>query len=258
MAVVGDEGSILINAGPDFLAQVDLLPRPASGNTRRSPVAAVLLTNADLDHVLGLLSMREGAALHLYATDAVRQTLSKAFAIDSLLRSFTDLQWHEVHPSVPFSIAAESHRHIEVRAIFLPATAPLFDRTNEAQIGHSIAYELRDLIDGKRLLVAPDVGEITPELHEALCRADAVLFDGTFWTDDELQRIKPGARTSRAMGHVPIADGSLDVLRSLKATHKSYFHINNTNPILNPASRERSLVESAGIRVEEDGAEWIL
>lgn len=248
----------MINAGPDFLSQVDLLPLPAAETVRRSPIAAVLLTNADLDHVLGLLSMREGAALHIYATDAVRQTLSKAFAIDSLLRSFTDLRWHDVRPGIPFSLDAESHRRIEIRALFLPAKAPLFDRMNDAETGHSIAYELHDQSTGKRLLVAPDVGEITPELREALHAADAVLFDGTFWSDDELQRIKPGARTSRAMGHVPIADGSLDLLRSLKATHKSYFHINNTNPILNPASPERSLVESAGIRVEEDGAEWIL
>lgn len=253
MAIIGADSSVLINAGPDFLSRVDFLPRP-SGNSRQSPVAAVLLTNADLDHVLGLLCMREGAALHLYATDAVRQSLSKAFAIDSLLRSFTDLQWHVVQPTVPFSIAGD----IEVRAIFLPANAPLFDRVNDAETGHSVAYDLHDRETGKRLLVAPDVGEITPELHEALHAADAVLFDGTFWRDDELQRIKPGARTSRAMGHVPIAEGSLDLLRSLKAPYKSYFHINNTNPILNPASPERSLVESAGIRVEEDGAEWIL
>lgn len=256
--MIGHEGSVLINAGPDFLSQVDFLPRPSVGDARCSPVAAVLLTNADLDHVLGLISMREGAALPIYATEAVRQTLSKAFPIDSLLRSFTDLQWHDVQPDVPFFIDAESHRGIEVRAIFLPAGAPLFDRTNDAETGHSVAYALHDLTTGKRLVVAPDVGEVTPELREALHAADAVLFDGTFWSDDELQRIKPGARTSRAMGHVPIADGSLDLLRSLKATHKTYFHINNTNPVLNPASPERSLVESAGIRVEEDGAEWIL
>ena len=248
----------MINAGPDFLSQVDLLPRPSLQDARRSPVAAVLLTNADLDHVLGLISMREGAALHVYATDAVRQTLSKAFDIDSLLRSFTRLVWHDVQPDTPFFIDADSHRDIEIRAIFLPAGVPLFDRTNHAETGHSIAYALHDLTTGKRLVVAPDVGEITPELREALHAADAVLLDGTFWSDEELQRIKPGARTSRAMGHVPIAEGSLDLLRSLKASHKSYFHINNTNPILNPASLERSLVESAGIRVEEDGAEWIL
>jgi pyrroloquinoline quinone biosynthesis protein B len=253
---VGDESSVLINAGPDFLAQVDLLPRPSAGQSRHSPVAAVLLTNADLDHVLGLISMREGPALHAYATDAVRQSLSKAFSIDSLLRSFTDLQWHEVHPTECFRIGALPH--LEFRAIFLPATAPFFDRLNDAATGHSIAYEVHDLTTGKRLVVAPDVGEITDELRTALNTADAVLFDGTFWSDDELQRIKSGARTSRAMGHIPIADGSLDLLRSLKATHKSYFHINNTNPILNPASPERSLVESAGIRVEEDGAEWTL
>lgn len=202
--------------------------------------------------------MREGAALHIYATDAVRQTLSRAFDIDSLLRSFTHLWWHDVVPNVPFFINADFHRDIEFRAIFLPAAAPFFDQANHAETGHSIAYELHDPTSGKRLVVAPDVGEITPELRETLHAADAVLFDGTFWSDDELQRIKPGARTSRAMGHVPIAEGSLDLLRSLKASHKSYFHINNTNPILNPASPERSLVESAGIRVEEDGAEWIL
>jgi pyrroloquinoline quinone biosynthesis protein B len=251
---------LLINAGPDFAAQAESLPRTVEDGMRGSPVAAVLLTNADLDHVLGLISMREGAGLQIYATRAVRQTLTEAVSFDTLLRSFTRVEWHEVQENEPFFVDPESLRHLEVRALFLPASAPLFDRTQHDAIdrGHSLAFEMHDTTTGKRLVIAPDVGEMTPELLAALQRADGILFDGTFWSDDELQRVKSGARTARAMGHLPILDGSLELLGPMKAARKSYFHINNTNPILNPDSPERAAVESAGIRVEEDGTEWIL
>jgi pyrroloquinoline quinone biosynthesis protein B len=260
VALVEERGSVLINAGPDFASQVDRLPRNEAPGKRATPVAAVLLTNADLDHVLGLIAMREGADLHLYATAAVRRTLTAAFPIEALLRAFTEVHWHEVIAHAPFTLASEAHRALEIRALFLPGTPPPFDRASPGKPaeGHSVAYEVHDRATGKRLLVAPDVGAATPELLRALEQADAILFDGTFWSDDELRHVKPGARTAREMGHVPIEAGSLDLLRKLPAPLKSYFHINNTNPILDPTSPERAAVESAGIRVEEDGAEWIL
>ena len=108
------------------------------------------------------------------------------------------------------------------------------------------------------MLVAPDVAEITPELQRALEQADAVLFDGTFWTEDELQKLNPQARTAREMNHLPIVSGSLDVLSKIPARWKVFTHINNTNPILAPDSPERSLVERAGLVVGQDGLEWTL
>jgi pyrroloquinoline quinone biosynthesis protein B len=121
-----------------------------------------------------------------------------------------------------------------------------------------VAYQIEDRKTRARLLVAPDVSAITPELSEALVNSDIVLFDGTFWSSDELQRVRPGARNSEEMGHLPIQGGSLEALGALQAKHKAYFHINNTNPILAPDGPERLAVEAAGVIVGYDGLEFAL
>jgi pyrroloquinoline quinone biosynthesis protein B len=85
-----------------------------------------------------------------------------------------------------------------------------------------------------------------------------ILFDGTFWSDDELAAVRPKARSARKMNHLPICDGSLDFLRQSPARRKIYTHINNTNPILMPGSPERAELEQAGIEVARDGLEIVL
>ncbi len=88
--------------------------------------------------------------------------------------------------------------------------------------------------------------------------ADVVLFDGTFWSENELQQVDLRARTATEMGHLPISDGSLDLLRQLPSRHRVYLHLNNTNPILLPGSPERAAVEAAGIAIGDDGMEFEL
>jgi pyrroloquinoline quinone biosynthesis protein B len=119
-----------------------------------------------------------------------------------------------------------------------------------------MAFLFRDEQTGGTLLIAPDVFEITKNLKDALQSADAVLFDGTFWSEDELGVVKPSARKASAMGHLPIKNGSLDILSRSSARHRIYLHINNTNPILFPDSAERQAVESAGIMIGCDGMEF--
>jgi pyrroloquinoline quinone biosynthesis protein B len=204
--------------------------------------------------VLGLIAMREGSRLQVHATPAVRLALSQAWPLEGLLQSFCGIKWHDLD-GAPVRLDGS----LELRPIFLLGDPPPFARDRPmAPAGHSIACEIHDRATGKHAVIAPDVGCVTPELQTALERADAVLFDGTFWSDDELRPLKSSARSAREMGHLPIHDGSLDLLRSLKASLKSYLHINNTNPILDPASPERAMMEAAGIRAEEDGTEWTL
>jgi pyrroloquinoline quinone biosynthesis protein B len=108
------------------------------------------------------------------------------------------------------------------------------------------------------LLVAPDVARLNEGLREALENSDAVLFDGTFWSPDELRQVRPGAPLAGEMGHLTIEAGSLDLLRSMRAATRVYLHINNTNPILARDSPERRAVEGAGIVVGYDGLEFQL
>ena len=233
-----DERWFLVNASPDLAQQIERTPglQPRPNSRRNTPIAGVLLTNADLDHGLGLLLLRQQETpLVVYATDETRAALDWA---DTVLKPFCGLEWR------PFSRDFSSlSKSVAFRAISLPK---------------SIALQFRDQSSNASALIAPAVGNLSDELHDAVRTSDVVLFDGTFWKDDELLAFRPGAARAREMNHLPIADGSLDLLRHSPAHRKIYTHINNTNPILMPGSRERAQVERAGIEIACDGIEIAL
>jgi pyrroloquinoline quinone biosynthesis protein B len=228
----------LVNASPDLPVQIERTKRlqPRRNGSRNTPIGGVLLTNADIDHALGLLLLRQQETPPVvYATDETRTALTW---LDRTLARFCGIEWRKVS-----SDFQSLHGGIAFRAIDLP---------------HSVAFQFLDEASGRRALVAPAVSGLTRELSEASATSDVILFDGTFWSDDELAAVRPGARTAREMNHLPIRDASLDFLRQSPAGRKIYTHINNTNPILMPGSSERQELEQAGIAVARDGLEILL
>jgi pyrroloquinoline quinone biosynthesis protein B len=228
----------LINSSPDLPRQIESCPelQPRGDTLRNSPIAGVLLTNADLDHCLGLLLMRQQATpLLVYATDKTQAALDW---VDIVLKPFCQIEWRTTAGDFQSLGNGVAYHAIE--------------------LGKSVAFQLRDETSGATALVAPAVGEIVAELRDAVHNSDVILFDGTFWSDDELGAVRPAARSAREMNHLPISDGSLDFLRHSPSRRKIYTHINNTNPILMPASGERLQVEHAGIEIACDGLEVIL
>ena len=242
IAISADSGEFqswwLINASPDLARQIESTPwlQPRHGSPRNTPIAGVLLTNADIDHALGLLLLRQQQKpLVVYATAETRAALEW---LDRVLTRFCAIEWREI--SADFK---SLNGGIAFRAIQLP---------------HSVAFQFRDDTSGRLVLVAPAVGEATRELSNALAVSDLILFDGTFWSDGELAAVRPGARSAREMNHLPVGGGSLDFLRQSRARWKIYTHINNTNPILMPGSPERAELDQAGIEVARDGLEIVL
>lgn len=228
----------LVNASPDLPRQIESTPalQPQPGSLRNSPIAGVLLTNADLDHTLGLLLLRQQQTpVLVYASDATRSALDW---LELLLHPFGGSTWRTA--SGDFNSLSNG---LAFRAI---------------ELHKSNAFQLRDEVSGRAALIAPVVGELTAELRDAVNTSDMILFDGTFWNDDELRAVRRGARSAREMNHLPISDSSLALLRHSPARRKIYMHINNTNPILMPGSRERALVQQAGIEIACDGLEIIL
>jgi pyrroloquinoline quinone biosynthesis protein B len=228
----------LINASPDLPRQIESMPQlqPHRDSPRNTPISGVFLTNADIDHALGLLLLRQQKTpLVVYAADETRKSLAWA---DNVLARFCGIEWRNV--SAGFQSLSGG---LAFRAIELPG---------------SVAFQFRDDSSGATTLFAPSVGKLSEELRNAVHASDVVLFDGTFWTDGELGVVRPGARTAREMNHLPVSDGSLDLLRQSPARRKIYTHINNTNPILMPGTRERAQVEQAGIEVASDGLEIVL
>lgn len=214
------------------------MPRlqPRRDSPRNSPIAAVLLTNADIDHALGLLLLREqDTPLVVYAADETRAALGW---IEALLAKFCGIEWRKTDPEFQTLSGSMAFRTIELTK--------------------SVAFQFRDDTSEATALFAPSVGELTDELQNTVHKSDAVLFDGTFWSDGELAAIRPGARSARQMNHLPIGNGSLDFLHQSPARRKIYTHINNTNPILMPSSRERAQVKQSGIEIARDGLEIVI
>jgi pyrroloquinoline quinone biosynthesis protein B len=252
----------LVNASPDIRAQLESFPplHPVPASARNSPLEAVLLTNADLDHTAGLLLLREGEPLHLHAAPPVRDYLAHVLAFTPVLTAFCGLFWHDlpVNRWAPLPLRDGLPSGLSYQAIPLRSPPPVFGSAGDSSEAQTMAFLFRDDRTGGVLLVAPDVFEITAQLADAVRDADAVLFDGTFWSEDELGGVKSAARKSSAMGHLPIGNGSLEILSRSAARHRIYLHINNTNPILMPDSPERKAVEGAGIAIGRDGLEFEL
>lgn len=261
VAVSADERRwFLLNASPDIRSQIESFPplQPSAGKIRGSPVEAVLLTNADLDHSLGLLLLREGEKLCVHATGAVRRSLTEGISIEQTLQSFCGVDW--ITPPAqasPLLCRDGSRSGLWYQAIALAGHAPRFAKGTAETSGHVVGYRIVDEQTGGRLLFLPDVAAIDDALRALLPDADALLFDGTFWSEDEMAARAAGTLAASRMGHVPVsgAGGSLQVLAGLAVKTKIYVHINNTNPILFEDSPERAAVTAAGCAVGLDGME---
>ena len=256
----------LLNASPDLRAQIDacpdLWPRdgtqrsgaagPEAGNRRDSPIAAVLLTDAELDHTMGLLLLREGPGITLHATDASFGTLCDGTGFLPTLERYTQVERHRVVPGETVPLGAT----LTYRAFDVPTVKKArFGGTED--VGRVVGYRLTDTGTGRSAVYLPGVQEVTPAVHEELAGADVVLVDGTTWPDDEMIRLGLASKTARDMGHLAVdgPGGSLAVLAGLPAERRIYVHINNTNPMLLEDSPEHAAVTALGVEIGVDGLE---
>src|ERR1700685_1121519 len=257
LAVSADGGNwTLINASPDLRAQLMATPqlRPR-GEARGSPIAAVVLTGAEVDQIAGLLALRERQPFELFATAQTHATLNAnpifgVLAPDVVTRNTVAL---EKPFALPGGLTAE--------LFAVPGKVPLYledgDAPPVADGGGNGGAELT--LGSRRLAYVPGAAAMTQALQQRLANADVVLFDATLFTDDEMITAGVGEKTGRHMGHMPLAGegGSLAALTKLRG-RRILTHINNTNPILIEGSPERRKVEAEGFEVAEDGMEIVL
>jgi pyrroloquinoline quinone biosynthesis protein B len=242
----------LLNASPDIRAQIESFPALHPRGVRDSPLQAVLLTDGELDHTLGLLLLREAGDLEVHATAAVRETLLEGTSLLQTLGAYTRVEWRPVVTGTEASLADG----LAYRAFRVPTNKRARFGTGEGE-ETVVGYRITDLSTGRALVYLPGAQEMTASVRAHLEDCSCLLFDGTCWRDDELIRLGIAPKTSRDMGHLPIsgADGSLKQLAPLPIERKIYIHINNTNPILLEDAPERRTVEEHGLEVAADGLE---
>ena len=238
---------LLLNAAPDLRQQIVATPEfHPREHLRSSPIKSVILTGADVDALTGLLTMRERQPFSLWATDYVHHVIAANPIFGVLDRSLVRFETIACRAFEPLP-------GIDCTAFAAPGKPPLYLEHMEGigpAEGASIGLRISNA--GKTLIFLPSCAEITPEIKSAVSGADALVFDGTMYTDDEMIRSGEGTKTARRMGHVAMTD-AIRELRDVKVRARYFIHINNSNPVLNRAAPERKTVEDAGWRIAEDG-----
>jgi pyrroloquinoline quinone biosynthesis protein B len=255
VAVSADGGHwLLLNASPEIRSQIESFPALHPRGPRHSPIAAILLTNGDLDHCLGLLSLRESQPLVIYATDRVRRGFTEGNVLYRTLQRFPgQVTWRGLEPGKEVDFGG-----LVVEALPAPGKPPIHLEGNGAsEPGDNIGVLIRDRETRKRFAYFSAAAGVTTAMREALDGADCVFFDGTFWASDELIALGLGEKRAEQMAHLPVGgrDGSLRQLAGLRVPKRVYIHINNTNPLLRPRSPERRRAEAEGWEIAYDGME---
>jgi pyrroloquinoline quinone biosynthesis protein B len=255
VAVSSDgERWLLLNASPDLRQQIiatrQLHPR---GKSRGSPIAAVFLTNGDVDHLTGLLTLREQQSFTVFGSKATLAEVSDGRIFGVLNKELVHLK-----QVVPESIV-ETGIGLKVTPFSVPGKVPLYLETSNVEIGtegeETLGLEVSD--GTKSFFYIPGCADVTPRIQQRLRNADLLFFDGTTFTDDEMVELGLSTKTAWRMGHVAMSgeNGSMRRLADLGIGRKIYVHINNTNPVLIEDSPERAKVEAAGWEVSCDGLE---
>jgi pyrroloquinoline quinone biosynthesis protein B len=252
LALTADREVVLIDASPDLPQQLRSMPPLWPTGTRQSPIATVFLTSAEIDHVAGLVSLRERHAFEVIAFEPVIAAVGNI----ALFRPL-GARWRAMRPGEETSCAG-----LALSLLPVAGKSPLYlEEAGDAldsEAGEAAALVVRG--EGATLLYVPGCAALTPALRGVAESADVVLFDGTLFDDEEMLRAGLGRKTGRRMGHLPMTGrgGSRDWLAALPARRKIYTHLNNSNPVLIEGSPERRLVEEAGVEVAFDGLEIAL
>jgi len=255
----------LINASPDLRQQIEataaLHPREV---LRSSPIAAVLLTNGDVDAIAGLLVLREGTPFALLAHPDVLAILGANPVFEVVSRSLVPRRPLAHDEPLALTDAAGRPLGIDVTAFAAPGKVPLYlEREAEPiagdiESGLTLGLELR--CAGRRVVYLASCAAVTEAIRARAWNADVLFMDGTLWCDDELPRAGAGAKTGRRMGHVSMdgPDGAVARLAGVPTGRRIFIHVNNTNPALLADSPQRAVLARAGWEVAHDGMEICL
>lgn len=244
----------VLNTSPDIRVQLQNCPSMHPQSLRHSPLRAVLLTNGDIDHIAGLLSLREQSPFTLFATAGLLDVLAANPVFNALPAA---VGRHPVRLSEGFELLPG----LQAKVFAVPGKVPLFMEGGQVQTDLMGEQTVGVRLSGgtKTAYYIPGCSGVSAELLEMLADADHIFFDGTLWHDQEMIQSGTGAKTGQRMGHISISgpQGSIASLRSVDAA-KTFIHINNTNPVWQPGSAERAQVLAAGWTIAADGMEIAL
>ena len=267
IAVSVDNGDnwFLFNASPDLRQQInDNAPLQPKKGIRHSPIIGAFITNGDIDHIAGLLNLRESHPLSIYATKKVISILNSNTVFNVLNPDFVDRREVSLNKTILLKDKSNNSTNIEVEVFPVPGKVALFleDKSKGDDFGtdeeDTIGLKIIDNKTKKFFFYLPACAEVTDNLKKKLKGAPLVFFDGTLWKDDEMLATKVGVKkTGQRMGHMSMSgdNGTIEIFKNLDVKKKIFIHINTTNPALLEDSIERKKINEEGWEVSYDGME---
>ncbi|MFF4506847.1 pyrroloquinoline quinone biosynthesis protein PqqB [Streptomyces sp. NPDC001401] len=255
LAVRTDDGRwYIVNATPDIGDQIEARPELHPGpGPRQTPIAGLVLTDAELDHTLGIARLREADRLQVITTAPVRQALLDRLHLGDVLAPYTSITWRELPPrgAEPLDRGTSG---LQISGIPVSGKRPRYAADAPDDDAWVVALRLYDPASGATALYAPALAAWPDPFQQAAAEADCVIVDGTFWDDEEPRSTGISDRTATGMGHLPIEgpDGTAERLARLSA-RCLYTHLNNTNPLVDPAAPQHKRLARLGLEVAYDG-----
>ncbi|CAM1643684.1 Metallo-beta-lactamase [Bartonella choladocola] len=256
---------VLFNASPDLRQQInstpELFPDP-NGLLRSTPISAVVLTNADIDHIAGLLTMRERQPFVIYATERVINVLENNPVFNILDPAIVKKIPLSVNRLTKICNVENEPTGIQIKAFPVPGKIALFleDKKKKnfgSEDEDTIGIRIFDKKKNRSVSYIPGCAKVTAFVKSQVENSDCLFFDGTLFCDDEMIKAGLGPKTGQRMGHMSISgeDGAIEAWRNTAIPEKIFIHINNSNPVLDDHSAERQKVEQSGWKVAFDGME---
>ena len=243
----------ILNASPDIRVQLAATPALHPTGPRQMPLRSVLLTNGDIDHVAGLLTLRESQPFDLFATAAIHNALADNPMLTALRSDLVPRR------TVALDQTIDLLPDLTATLFAVPGKVPLYQEGAEVETGlmgeTTVGVELA--AQGRRALYIPGCAAMPDWLKTRIEGADALLFDGTLWQDDEMIRMGLGQKTGGRMGHMAASD-SIAALADTRIGRRVFVHMNNSNPLTDPASPEAAKAGAEGWQIARDGMEITL
>ena len=248
-------GYVVINASPDLRHQIlatrQLHPTEEVGRSvRNTPIKAVIVTNADVDNIAGLLNLREKQKFKLFGPEKVLEVINK-----NSIFSVLDPVCVKKHPLETGQVVSPIP-DLQIELFHVPGKAPLYlERSlgiESGNFGFTSGVEVRT--KQSTTLIISSCAYLDDPLKERIARATNLLFDGTVFENNEMEEQGLGKKTGSRMGHLPISgtNGPLEQLAPYQLNRKIFFHINNSNPIWDHSSEAFATIQKAGWETSYD------
>ena len=252
---------VLINASPDLREQINRHSQlwPETSVTRGTRISSIVLTDSQIDHTTGLLTLREGLPLPVYCTDVVKEDLTTSFPLFTVLKHWHGgLHQHTISTEFNKSFVPSGAEELTFQPVVLESNAPPYSKYRDNIVaGNNIGLKITDDHSGKSVFYAPGCMQANSVVKNVMAEADCVLFDGTLWVNEEMIDHGFSQKLGTDMGHMPVngPNGAIALLKKFEVKRKILIHINNTNPVLNEDSQANRELRQQGIELAFDGME---